>query len=258
MYTLRAGRGEKVTPRMLIIQGLTKRFGARAVVDDLSLTVARGEVLGFLGPNGAGKTTTMRMVCGMTEPDAGDALIDGVSITSDRARAQVRLGYLPEGAPLYLDMTPLGFLRFLADARRLARDVFAAQQARVTEALELGPVLHAPISTLSKGFRRRVALAGAILHDPPVLILDEPTDGLDPNQKRAVHRLISELSGEKAILISTHNLDEVETMCSRAVIVNRGKIVDEDTPEGFLYRHPDRSFAHIFAAATGQHEEVRA
>jgi len=243
---------------MLSISGLTKRFGARAVVDDLSLDVAQGEVVGFLGPNGAGKTTTMRMVCGMIEPDAGDAQVDGVSIVTDRQAAQARLGYLPEGAPLYLDMTPASFLAFLAHARRLAPDRATASRERVTAALELGPVIHAPIGTLSKGFRRRVALAGAILHDPPVLILDEPTDGLDPNQKRAVHRLISELSPDKAILISTHNLDEVETMCSRAVIVNRGKIVDEDTPEGFLSRHAGRSFAHVFAAATGQHEEVRA
>lgn len=241
---------------MLSIDGLSKSFRTRTVVDQLSLTVERGEVLGFLGPNGAGKSTTMRMVCGMIEPDKGDAHIDGVSIITDRPAAQERLGYLPEGAPLYLDMTPTSFLHFMAEARRLDRGIREDGIRRATEALELGPVMTARIGTLSKGFRRRVALAGAILHDPPVLVLDEPTDGLDPNQKRAVHRLIADLSPEKAILISTHNLDEVETMCSRAVIVNRGRIVDEDTPSGFLSRDPDRRFARVFASITGHHEDI--
>lgn len=241
---------------MLSIDGLSKRFGERTVVDTLSLRAERGEVLGFLGPNGAGKSTTMRMVCGMIEPDAGDAHIDGVSIVTDRETAQSRLGYLPEGAPLYLDMTARSFLHFLAEARRIDRVARQSGTDRAIEALELGPVMDARIATLSKGFRRRVALAGAILHDPPVLVLDEPTDGLDPNQKRAVHALIAELAPQKAILISTHNLDEVETMCSRAVIVNQGQIVDEDTPDGFLSRDPDRRFARVFAKVTGQHEDV--
>jgi ABC-2 type transport system ATP-binding protein len=184
--------------------------------------------------------------------------IAGASIVRNRLVAQARLGYLPEGAPLYLDMSPAGFLRFMARARGLgARAASRAVEASATDC-GIENVMGARIATLSKGYRRRVALASAILHDPPVLVLDEPTDGLDPNQKRVVHALVQRLSQTKAILISTHALDEVEAMCTRAVIVNRGRIVDADTPQGLKDRAPGGDLAVLFAQLTGAFEAVQA
>ncbi|MEO0466787.1 MAG: ATP-binding cassette domain-containing protein [Pseudomonadota bacterium] len=215
---------------MLSLRALSKSFAGKLAVDKLSLEAAPGDVVGFLGPNGAGKSTTMRMVAGVLLPDSGDAEICGHSIIEDRVKAQASLGYLPEGAPLYLDMTPPEFLMFLARARNLPK---AERGDRIDKAIadaRIANVANKPIGALSKGYRRRVGLAGAILHDPPVLILDEPTDGLDPNQKRAVRALIARMASEKTILISTHTLEEVPAMCSRVVIVDRGRMVTDSTP----------------------------
>ncbi|MEO1642430.1 MAG: ABC transporter ATP-binding protein [Pseudomonadota bacterium] len=216
---------------MLALNGLEKSFAGHKAVQGLSFSISKGEVVGFLGQNGAGKSTTMRMVSGVLEPDAGYAEITGASITTQRREAQAALGYLPEGAPLYRDMTPLQFLRFLADAHGLTRVERKTAVERVIADARIAEVAGKPIGTLSKGYRRRVGLAGAILHDPPVLLLDEPTDGLDPIQKRAVRALITRMAEDKAIMISTHTLEEVPAMCSRVIIIDHGSVVADDTPE---------------------------
>src|SRR4051812_32593149 len=215
---------------MIDIENLTKHFGPIKAVCGLSLRVGQGEVLGFLGPNGAGKSTTMKMVAGFLTPDAGTARIAGHDIQADTLAAQRALGYLPEGAPAYGEMTPRQFLSFIAQVRGLTGEAARAAQSRAIARTELAAVLDRPIETLSKGFRRRVGLAQAILHDPPVLILDEPTDGLDPNQKHAMRELIREMAPIKAIIISTHVLEEVEAVCTRAVIIDRGVLVADATP----------------------------
>lgn len=237
---------------MLELARLTKRFGGRLAVDGISLTLKRGEVLGFLGPNGAGKSTTMRMIAGVLMPDTGDAKIMGRSITEDRRAAQAALGYLPEGAPLYNEMTPSEFLRFLAEARGLDRAARETAVERVTADARIGSVTGKLIGELSKGYRRRVGLAGAILGDPPVLLLDEPTDGLDPNQKRAVRALISRMATEKAILITTHTLEEVPAMCTRVVIAHQGRLVADDTPGALAAR--DGGLERVFTDLTQQME----
>ena len=215
---------------MIEVNNLSKNFGAKTAVDDLSFTVKKGEVLGFLGPNGAGKSTTMRMVTGFISPTKGDVKICGQSIIDTPKKAKSHIGYLPESAPLYDDMTVAGFLKFCASMRGLTGK--SGKQA-VTKALEtcfLENVSHQSIGTLSKGYRHRTCLAQALLHDPDVLILDEPTDGLDPNQKHEVRRLISKLGETKAILFSTHILGEVDASCTRAVIIDQGQIVADGTP----------------------------
>lgn len=216
---------------MIEIEGLTKRYGRHKVVDKLSFRCAAGEVLGFLGPNGAGKSTTMKMVAGFVAPSAGTASVCGHDIRSDTLAAQQRIGYLPEGAPLYAEMTPAQFLDFIANVRGLDGKQRQERLAEVIRLLHLGPVLDQAIDTLSKGFKRRVGLAQAILHDPDVLILDEPTDGLDPNQKYEVRELIRSMSEEKLIVISTHILEEVEAVCTRAIIISDGHLLVDDTPE---------------------------
>lgn len=216
---------------MLETNGLTKRYGRHKVVDNLSFRCAPGEVLGFLGPNGAGKSTTMKMVTGFVAPSAGSASICGHDIQTDTLAAQRRIGYLPEGAPLYAEMTPRKFLEFVADVRELSGADRRARLDEVITLLHLGPVLKQSIDTLSKGFKRRVGLAQAILHDPDVLILDEPTDGLDPNQKHEVRQLIRSMSEEKLIVISTHILEEVNAVCTRAIIIADGRILVDNTPE---------------------------
>ena len=216
---------------MIELSGLTKNFGSLRAVDDIAFFVAKGEVLGFLGPNGAGKSTTMKMVTGFLTPDHGTARICGHDILSEPLKARSRLGYLPEGAPAYGDMTPRAFLGFIADIRGLTGSYRAERLARVVSDVRIAEVMHRPIETLSKGYKRRVGLAQAILHDPDVLILDEPTDGLDPNQQEQVRQLIRAMAPEKAIIISTHILGEVESICSRAIIVNRGATVFDGTPE---------------------------
>lgn len=221
---------------MIKTDGLTKRYGRHTVVDDLSFSCQPGEVLGFLGPNGAGKSTTMKMVTGFVAPSAGTAEVCGHDIATDGLAARQKIGYLPEGAPCYAEMTPGSFLAFIADIRGLEGDDRKARLDEVVERLHLGPVLEQSIETLSKGFKRRVGLAQAILHDPEVLILDEPTDGLDPNQKHEVRELIRSMSADKLIVISTHILEEVEAVCSRAIIIANGKILADETPHALASR----------------------
>lgn len=227
---------KSMTDAMIVIDGLTKRFGPFTAVDAISFSVSRGEVLGFLGPNGAGKSTTMKMITGFLAPTSGSASICGHDAVRDTLAAQRMLGYLPEGAPAYGDMTPLAFLRFIARIRRLSGSEADKAIARAVEATELKMVLEQPIDTLSKGFRRRVGLAQSILHNPPVLIMDEPTDGLDPNQKHEVRRLINDMAADKAIIISTHILEEVDAICTRALIIDRGRIVADGTPAELMAR----------------------
>jgi ABC-2 type transport system ATP-binding protein len=217
---------------MLKTEGLIKRYGALTAVDGVSFSATAGEVLGFLGPNGAGKSTTMRMIAGFVTPTAGTASICGHDIQSDPIAAKQQLGYLPEGAPGYGEMTVESFLRFVADLRGLTRERRVARLREVTARLQLADVAGQTLDTLSKGFRRRVGLAQAILHDPPVLILDEPTDGLDPNQKHEVRGLIAEMARNKLVVISTHILEEVDAVCTRAIIIARGRIVADETPQG--------------------------
>lgn len=215
---------------MIEIRNLTKRFAQHTAVDDLSFSVQPGEVLGFLGPNGAGKSTTMKMLTGFLAPTSGTASILGCDIQSQTLEAQRQIGYLPEGAPCYGDMTVRGFLEFIAEVRgfRGAEKTWRVQSA--VEQVELETVLEQSIETLSKGFKRRVGLAQAILHDPRVLILDEPTDGLDPNQKHQVRQLIQGLARDKIVIISTHILEEVTALCTRAVIIAQGRLLADGTP----------------------------
>jgi ABC-2 type transport system ATP-binding protein len=221
---------------MIKTEHLTKRYDTLTAVDDVSFEVGPGEVLGFLGPNGAGKTTTMRMLAGFVTPTSGRASICGHDVESSPLEAKAALGYLPEGAPSYGEMSVRRFLSFIADVRALEGARRAARLAHVIEHLQLGGVLEQTIDTLSKGFRRRVGLAQAIMHDPPVLVLDEPTDGLDPNQKHEVRTLINDMARDKIIVISTHILEEVDAVCTRAIIIARGRIVADDTPAGLAAR----------------------
>jgi ABC-2 type transport system ATP-binding protein len=212
------------------IQGLTKRFGPFTAVDGISFRVQSGEVLGFLGPNGAGKSTTMKMVTGFLEPTAGTVRVCGHDIGKEARQAKRVLGYLPEGAPAYPDMTPESFLRFIASVRGFSGDEARRRVERAGEMVDLKGVMHQRIDTLSKGYKRRVGLAQAILHDPPVLIMDEPTDGLDPNQKHEVRQLIRGMARDKVIVLSTHILEEVQAVCTRAIIIARGRLLLDATP----------------------------
>ncbi|HEY7887710.1 MAG TPA: ABC transporter ATP-binding protein [Steroidobacteraceae bacterium] len=215
---------------MIKAEHLSKHYESVTAVEDVTFEVGPGEVLGFLGPNGAGKTTTMRMLAGFVTPTAGKASICGHDVVTEPLAAKERLGYLPEGAPSYGEMRVRRFLEFIADLRRLEGSRRRARLDYVIERLQLASVLEQSIETLSKGFRRRVGLAQAIMHDPPVLVLDEPTDGLDPNQKFEVRALINQMARDKIIVISTHILEEVDAVCSRAIIIARGRIVADDTP----------------------------
>lgn len=234
---------------MITVQNLTKRFGSKVAVDDLSFTVQKGEVLGFLGPNGAGKSTTMRMVTGFFPSSGGSVEICGISMNDHPEDAKRKIGYLPESAPLYQDMTVTGFLKWIAGMRGLKGVARKEAVERVIEICFLENVARQSIETLSKGYRHRTCLAQALIHDPEVLILDEPTDGLDPNQKHEVRRLIQELGKDKAVLFSTHILEEVEAACTRAVIVDRGKIVVDGTP-GELKEQGGGSLYDLFRKVT--------
>ncbi|MCC5868868.1 MAG: ATP-binding cassette domain-containing protein [Gammaproteobacteria bacterium] len=215
---------------MIRTQALTKRYGPLVAVDDLSFEVAAGTVLGFLGPNGAGKSTTMKMLAGFISPTSGQAIVGGHDVVAAPLAVKRLIGYLPEGAPSYGEMTVRQFMRFIAEIRGLAGDAGRRRLDEVSERLGLTGVQHQSIETLSKGFRRRVGLAQAIVHDPAVLILDEPTDGLDPNQKHEVRSLIRDMASDKIIIISTHILEEVDALCSRAIIIGNGRLLADDEP----------------------------
>jgi ABC-2 type transport system ATP-binding protein len=223
---------------MINVEHLTKRFGVKCAVDDVTFSVSKGEVLGFLGPNGAGKSTSMRMITGYLPPSAGTITVAGFNVADQPLEARRRIGYLPENAPIYSDMSVFGFLGFCAEMRGLFGSAKKRAIDRVVQLCFLERVLHQSVDTLSKGFRHRTCLAQALIHDPEVLILDEPTDGLDPNQKYEVRTLIKRMGAEKAIIFSTHILEEVEAACSRAIIIDQGKIVANGTPEELKAKSP--------------------
>ena len=235
---------------LIEIQGLTKRFGAFTAVDNVSFEVRRGEVLGFLGPNGAGKSTTMRMLAGFVIPSSGTARIQGHDVQTDSVAARRVLGFLPEGAPTYPEMPVESFLRFCARVRGFSGTDLADRVNYALGLTTLQGVRLQPVETLSKGFKRRVGLAQALLHDPPVLVLDEPTDGLDPNQKHEVRGLIERMAPDKAIVISTHILEEVDAVCSRAIIIAGGRIVADATPRALAEQHPSGRLEDRFRALT--------
>jgi ABC-2 type transport system ATP-binding protein len=216
---------------MIKVENLTKAFGPRLAVNNISFTVERGEVLGFLGPNGAGKSTTMRMITGFIPPSEGKVSVGGYDVATNPIPAKRLLGYLPENAPVYVDMTVRSFLGFCAELSGFHGDQRKKAINRVIEMCFLEPVLNQSVDTLSKGFRHRTCLAQSIIHDPDVLVLDEPTDGLDPNQKHEIRSLIRRMGERKAIIFSTHILEEVEAVCSRAIIIDRGQIVANGTPD---------------------------
>jgi ABC-2 type transport system ATP-binding protein len=235
---------------MIEINHLSKRFGALTAVDDVSFTVEPGQVLGFLGPNGAGKSTTMKMITGFLAPTLGTVRVCGHDIGQAPLAAKRVMGYLPEGAPCYGEMTVNRFLDFIADIRDLRGETRTRRKHDVVERLALGSVLEQSIDTLSKGFRRRVGLAQAILHDPQVLILDEPTDGLDPNQKHEVRTLINHMAQDKIIVISTHILEEVDAVCNRAIIISSGRVLADDTPKNLAARSPSGRLDDVFRSIT--------
>ena len=221
---------------MIEVIEISRNFGKFQAVNKVSFQVRKSEVLGFLGPNGAGKSTTMKMLTGYLQPSSGDALICGLSVTKQSIKARAQIGYLPESAPSYGEMQVEEFLRFAGKVRRLKGKRLNSQIEKVLEETSLKTVRNQLIETLSKGYRQRTCLAQALLHDPPVLLLDEPTDGLDPNQKHEVRKLINQLKQDRTILVSTHILEEVEAICSRAIILSEGKIVGDGTPKDLLSR----------------------
>jgi len=242
---------------MIEIRNLSKHFGPFTAVDGISFSVAEGEVLGFLGPNGAGKSTTMKMVTGFLTPTSGTAVVCGHDILTAPLEVKKRVGYLPEGAPLYGDMTPASFLRFIASVRGIPVGERKARIDEVVKKVHLSSVLHQRIDTLSKGFKRRVGIAQAILHDPEVLILDEPTDGLDPNQKHEVRALIREMAKDKCIVLSTHILEEVPAVCTRAIVIDEGRLVFDGTPDE-MRRRSKRHNAIVLKLRAGQVGDIQA
>lgn len=237
-----------VMETLIEVDGLSKEFGSLKAVSNISLSVTRGEVLGFLGPNGAGKSTTMKMITGFLAPTAGRVSVAGFDIEDHPLEAKARIGYLPEGAPAYGEMTAASFLDFIAEIRGIRPADRAARIADVVSKIHLEKVLHQRIETLSKGFKRRVGLAQAILHDPEILIMDEPTDGLDPNQKHEVRSLIQEMAPDKAIVISTHILEEVDAVCSRAIIIAQGELIFSGTPAELAARSRYHNAASVAVA----------
>jgi ABC-2 type transport system ATP-binding protein len=232
------------------VDNLSKSFGQKRAVDGISFEVAKGEVLGFLGPNGAGKSTTMRMITGFIPPSAGSVSVCGLDVLEQPIEVKRRIGYLPEAAPTYTDMSVLSFLKFAAEMRGLRGEGRRNAIRRVVELCHLEGVLGQTIDTLSKGFRHRTCLAQALVHDPEVLILDEPTDGLDPNQKHEVRSLIRRMGEEKAIVFSTHILEEVEAACTKAIIIDRGRIVASGTPQELKARAPSGKLDDFFRSIT--------
>lgn len=237
---------------MIKVDRLTKRFGRIVAVDGVEFEVQQGEVLGFLGPNGAGKSTTMKMLTCFLEPDEGTAQVDGFDIRKDPVEVRRRVGYVPENAPLYGDMTVAGFLKFVGDVRGMSSSALKDGIDRVVDMCTLDGVIHQTIETLSKGYKRRVGLAQALLHDPSVLILDEPTDGLDPNQKHHVREMIAGMGQSKCIVISTHILEEVDAVCSRAIIIGHGKKLADGKPEELRQRGGGRLDNYFRKITTGE------
>ena len=242
---------------LIEIKSLDKRFGAIHAVRGISFSIRKGEVLGFLGPNGAGKSTTMKMVTGFLEPTGGAVLVCGHDILEDPIAAKKKIGYLPEGAPLYGEMTVTTFLNFIADVRDMSGPTRDKRIEEVIQKINLQSVRHQTLETLSKGFKRRVGVAQAILHDPEILIMDEPTDGLDPNQKHEVRTLIKEMASEKAIIISTHILEEVDAVCTRAIIIASGQLLFDGTPAELLTRSSTGKLDDVFREITSQHYEEK-
>ena len=220
-----------MSDKLINATNLKKSFDQFIAVDNIDLSVSRGEVVGFLGPNGAGKSTTMKMLTGFLEPDNGEIFINNINLKSDPLKAKGYIGYLPEGAPSYSDMIVADFLSFIGKMRGLSHNYLSNRLEEMANQINLKEMWNRPIETLSKGFKRRVGIAQALIHDPDILILDEPTDGLDPNQKHEMRNLIKRISTNKAIVISTHILEEVEAVCSRAVIIANGKLLANDTPK---------------------------
>ena len=235
---------------MLEVRELVKDFGARRAVDHVSFNVERGTVLGFLGPNGAGKSTTMRMITGYLAPTSGTATVAGHDIIEDSLAARSAIGYLPESAPHYAEMTVREFLAFMARLRNYSGREIDERVDAMIEKCFLQDVVHQPMDTLSKGYRQRTCLAQAILHDPQVLIMDEPTDGLDPNQKAVVRDMIREMAPEKVIVLSTHVLEEVEAICDRVVIISGGKVVADSTPAELKQESPSGRLDEVFRTLT--------
>jgi len=242
---------------MIDCQNLTKHYGSLIAVDNLSFRVEPGEVLGFLGPNGAGKSTTMRIIAGFLPASAGRVTVCGFDIETQSTEAKRRIGYLPEGAPSYPEMTPQSFLEFVCDVRGVDGAKRRSRLDEIYGRLHLERVLSQPIDTLSKGYKRRVGLAQAILHDPEVLILDEPTDGLDPNQKHEVRELINDMAKNKIIVISTHVLEEVDAVCNRAMIISQGRILADDTPQHLEQRSKFHNAVSLKLADAAQLPRVR-
>ena len=234
------------------VQALERRFGPIHAVRNLSFSVRHGEVLGFLGPNGAGKSTTMKMISGFLEPTAGAVRVNGHDVAADPIAVKAAIGYLPEGAPAYAEMSVAGFLDFIADIRGFSGAEKQRRIDRVARMIHIESVLGQTIEAPSKGYKRRVGVAQALLHDPAVLIMDEPTDGLDPNQKHEVRSLIKEMAADKAIIISTHILEEVDAVCSRAIIIAAGRLLFDGTPAELRAKSPRADIDDAFRAITGE------
>ena len=223
---------------MIEVQSLHKSYGSINAVNGVNFEVNRGEILGFLGPNGAGKSTTMKMITGFVRPTSGTVLVDGLNVQEHPVSVKERIGYMPENGPVYGEMTVVEFLNFIAEIR--GYDDPTTREDKIDHACDLcrlNKVRHQSIETLSKGFKQRVGFAQAILHDPPVLILDEPTDGLDPNQKKEVRKIIRAMAKDKAIILSTHILEEVSALCSRVIIIAKGQVIADETPDSLLRRN---------------------
>jgi ABC-2 type transport system ATP-binding protein len=242
---------------MIEVNQLVKAFGPIIAVDGVSFRAERGDVLGFLGPNGAGKSTTMKMLSCFLPPDRGTASVAGHDIVRQSVEVRRNLGYVPENVPAYEEMTVAGFLHFVGRVRGLGGGAYREARDRVVDSCALHGVMHQTVGTLSKGYRRRVGLAQALIHDPPVLILDEPTDGLDPNQKHDVRQLIKELAAEKCIVISTHILEEVDAVCNRMIVIDRGRLVVDSTPSALREEHGEADLNVIFRTLTTDDAELK-
>ena len=241
---------------MIKAHELVRDFGRRRAVDGVSFEVEKGTVLGFLGPNGAGKTTTIRMVAGFLSPTSGTVEVKGINVANDPVTAQKSIGYMPETTPLYDDMTVSGFLRFLAEVRGFSGNERNVSVDHAIDRCFLQPVRNQSIDTLSKGYRQRTCLAQALLHDPDILLLDEPTEGLDPNQKQVVRNMISEMASERVVMLSTHVLEEVEAICTRAIIISAGKVVADDTPAALKTRSDHYNAVTLQAEGNGIREAL--